>query len=358
MLDGVEMVHLRAPSRCACGEGLGAGEQAGRVRGQRGLLCLWCLADLQAGRPRPQQRAGAGPWPVAPPPSPTRRRRPPRHGRRSTVMTLVVVLLVTAGALYVRLNLMGDSAPASAGGVRIPGTDLIVGADPVAASDIRRSWPPVPSDASSEPLGSPAPQASSSTDYLFMATVNDRPVAWDPCRPIHLVVNTAEAPVGADQLLREAVGQVSTATGLQFVVDGTTDEAPTTARQPMDRDRYGNKWSPVLVAWTNPSVVPELSGRIAGVAGPASAPYHRSEEMHFVSGTVSLDAPDLAQILQRPDGWALARAIVMHEVGHLVGLAHAPQPTELMAAQNVGRTAFGPGDLEGLRRLGGGRCFS
>jgi hypothetical protein len=185
-----------------------------------------------------------------------------------------------------------------------------------------------------------------------------RPVAWDPCRPIHLVVNDAQAPAGSDQLLREAVGAVSSATGLRFVIDRPTTEAPSPERAPMDNARYGNRWSPVLVAWTDPSVVPALLGPVAGIAGPAEAPYYTDAQRHWVSGTVNLDGPDFRQILQTPDGWAHARAIVMHELGHLVGLAHAPVKTELMYWDNVGQMTFGPGDRDGLRQLGLGPCFT
>ena len=177
-----------------------------------------------------------------------------------------------------------------------------------------------------------------------------RPVTWDPCRPIHLVLNNAQAPPGADQLLREAAGAVTSATGLQFVIDGPTTETPTANRAPVDKARYGNRWSPVLVAWTDPSVVPDLQGAVAGLAGPAEAPYYTAAQQHWVSGTVDLDGPQFRGILQRVDGWAAARAIVMHEFGHLVGLAHVPVSDELMYQENIGQRTFGPGDREGLRQ--------
>jgi hypothetical protein len=48
----------------------------------------------------------------------------------------------------------------------------------------------------------------------------------------------------------------------------------------------------------------------------------------------------------------------MHELAHLVGLTHVADSGQLMYADNNGQTGFGAGDLEGLRRLGGGPCFS
>jgi hypothetical protein len=80
--------------------------------------------------------------------------------------------------------------------------------------------------------------------------------------------------------------------------------------------------------------------------------------MHYVSGLVYLDGFSFAQLGLRPEGHAQARAIIMHELAHLVGLTHVADSGQLMYADNNGQTGFGAGDLEGLRRLGGGPCFS
>ena len=58
------MVHVGRPARCACGEALRPGERAGRLGEGPELLCLWCLADLQAGRRRPRRRRVETPWPA------------------------------------------------------------------------------------------------------------------------------------------------------------------------------------------------------------------------------------------------------------------------------------------------------
>jgi hypothetical protein len=228
-------------------------------------------------------------------------------------------------------------------------------------SSSERKWPPVPTDAQSSPLALAPLQESSSLDFTFIETVNGtiaQPVRWDPCRPIHLVVNLADAPPGADELLREAVARVSAATGLTFAIEGTTDEPPG-GHPRIDTARYGNRWAPVLVAWTDPSAEPGLAGNVVGLGGPEEAPYVERSDRHYVTGIVYLDGPTFKQILKHgPGGHAEALAIVMHEFGHLVGLAHVNARSELMYAENIGQTTFGEGDLEGLRRLGGGPCFS
>ncbi|MEO5982298.1 MAG: matrixin family metalloprotease [Pedococcus sp.] len=289
------------------------------------------------------------------------------RGRRPrTVVSLLLTVVIVAGALWAVPRVLGDDrSPSQITGITW-GTNGIDFAQPApvvpgSVEGIRAMWPPVPVDAKDEPLGRPPLSQSASTDYVFMSHTGgptSAPVAWDPCRPIHIVVNSADAPADADRLLAEAASEVSRATGLQFVVEGQTDEVPSAGRQPIDGKRYGNRWSPVLLAWTNPSVVPELAGNVAGIGGPRGATYAQSVDQHWVSGVVFLRGPTFASILTRSNGWSQARAIVMHELGHLIGLNHVEKRSELMYSDNVGKHAFGDGDLEGLRRLGTGRCFT
>jgi predicted Zn-dependent protease len=61
-------------------------------------------------------------------------------------------------------------------------------------------------------------------------------------------------------------------------------------------------------------------------------------------------------MLERVDGRENVQAVVMHELGHVLGLDHVDDPGELMHGENVGQTEFGPGDRAGLTALGAGRC--
>ena len=401
-LDKVELLWLEVSAHCGCGEPLARGEQVGFEPTAKELLCLWCLADLRAGRPRPRRRAprpGAAetvggiplsanvPWSPSPTDGPStpdpqvpslasasrsgpEPYRPmdyaPRRQRRNgpgTASTLVVALLLVALAVVGIPRLMARSSgdDAAGTGARSPLEDIAMGAPitPVAPSDSGAALPPVPPDARATRLSPSPAKRSSSTHYTFLSTTTSgRPVGFDPCRPIHLVVNSDESPRGGEQLIKEAAAQVSAATGLVLTVDGRTTEAPTISRRSVDERLYGNRWAPVLVAWTHESANSELAGPVVGVGGPAMAPYREPSEMHYVTGGVLLDAPAFERILDEPGGRVIARSIVMHELGHLVGLGHVADQRQLMFESMVGQTGFADGDLEGLRQVGSGPCFS
>lgn len=363
------MLRVVDSVRCGCGDWLTSGERAGSLEGRAGLLCLWCLADIKAGRSIPRRRQTSTP-PVAPPiQTTTYRQQTPRRARRavpSTAASLLFAALAVSLALWAKGSFTSDAGSAIAGIPVAPNSapDVAGGSIiPVApAEGARSSWPPVPNDAADQQLGHPPAQTSRSRDYAFMDRVggtDSEPVRFDPCRPIHVVVNSSTAPAGADRLLSNSLAEISRTTGLRFVLEGATTEAPVAMRPPSDKDRYGNRWSPVLVAWADPRTVPGLRGRVAGLAGPVGAPYSTPRDKHWVSGQVYLDGPAFAEILTRPgDGWWQAQAIVMHELAHLVGLTHVSATSQLMHADNAGVLTFAEGDLEGLRRLGNGPCFS
>jgi hypothetical protein len=67
---------------------------------------------------------------------------------------------------------------------------------------------------------------------------------------------------------------------------------------------------------------------------------------------VHLDATKLRAALTQPDGPRRVLNVIMHELGHLVGLAHINDPQQLMHSRGRTVNGFRPGDLAGLARLG------
>jgi hypothetical protein len=218
---------------------------------------------------------------------------------------------------------------------------------------------PSPShEQASGPLGQPAPLAVASDKFRFMRLRpgSTTPVAYDPCRPIHVVVNARTAPPKAAVILNEALDSVRRATGLALVVDGPTDEAPNPKRPPYQPSRYADRWAPILVAWSDPVESPALAGDVAGTGGSLALTV--GDDRVYVTGVVALDGPQIAEILDRRGGRAQARAVILHELGHLVGLDHVPYTTELMSPErDRDRLSYGAGDLSGLALLGQGKCF-
>lgn len=186
--------------------------------------------------------------------------------------------------------------------------------------------------------------------HTFLQTqhVGGAPVGWNPCRPVEYAVNPAGAPDGWQRLVEEAVTEVEAATGLDFRDQGITDDRDFDQRH----DGLGRA-RPVLIGWADEAELPGMAGN-AGLGG--STAVRRAGRLVYVTGMVALHRGTYEELAGRPDGWASMRAILLHELGHVVGLGHVEDPGELMHAESAGRTDFGPGDLEGLARLGSLPC--
>ncbi|GAB4067898.1 hypothetical protein GCM10028777_25290 [Angustibacter speluncae] len=280
-----------------------------------GRIPQWVL-DEAAGRPPADTRFRS--WE----PGPTRlaavtRLRPRRRGRR--VLAAVVALAVVAVGAFVVLDRRADDATAAAG--TATGTGGVT-----------------------------------SSSYVFLHTepVTGEPIGYDPCTPIRFEVRPEGAPPDGDAMVDEAIASVAAVTGLTFQRVGTTSRGPwdDAAVAPMG---FG-QWDPVLVAWSDPVESPTLEGRVAGYA--RSVPAARAGGSSYLrTGEVVLDGPGAEALLRRSDGRQQVVAILTHEVGHLVGLDHVDDPTQLMHAENSGLiTRFGAGDLAGLRALGEIAC--
>lgn len=217
--------------------------------------------------------------------------------------------------------------------------------------------PPPGVEAAEAPLGMPPPSTGSGQFELFTYPgLNQDVVAYDPCRPVHYTVRPDFAPPGTEGIVQEAVAAVSAATGLTFVFDGATSEAPSPEeRDPYQPERYGERWAPILITWTSPAEVPDLAGPTAGLGGSEIA-QRPGKPIVLVAGQAMLDAPAMTEILQFEGGRDHVRAIVIHELAHVLGLDHVDDPTQLMYAENSGRTTLAEGDLAGLATLGAGSC--
>lgn len=208
------------------------------------------------------------------------------------------------------------------------------------------------------PLGTPPPVAEPNDSYSFMNPGRGTQdfVAYDPCRPVHYVIREENMPADGPRMIAEAIESVSAATGLQFVYDGLSEEDPAERRDLVQESRYGDRWAPILIAWVTPEEEPNVTGGTIGLGGSSFVSTGGSPTA-YVSGALLLDAPQIEDLANFRGGYEQARAIVMHELGHVVGLDHVNDPSQLMYAEsNLKVTEFGVGDLTGLAKLGQGDC--
>ncbi|MCU1431160.1 MAG: peptidase and matrixin and adamalysin [Actinotalea sp.] len=230
-----------------------------------------------------------------------------------------------------------------------------------------RGWPRAGFEEAGVPLGVPPAVVPASTAYVFqdIQTTAWRaegaegagggvPVAWSPCRPIHVVVDPRGAPDGFSQEVTASLAAASAASGLVFVEDGITDEPVSGTRPAYQPDRYGDRWAPVLIQWTDAVGVPALTSGTVGLATMHSVTDRRTGVTHLISGVVHLDTELLVDGPRTPPtAWV---PVLRHEIGHVLGLDHVDDPAQLMHATSMRAQTFQTGDLAGLARLGAGRC--
>lgn len=220
-------------------------------------------------------------------------------------------------------------------------------------------------DTNSGDRASPAPAGPG---YTFLnANRSGTPVRWDPCTPIQYRTDLTGAPPYAAQDLAAGLRQVSAATGISFVNDGSTSVFPSgpatsgSAAPSSAGPTTTGQQAPVVIAWATPaetSTLPTLPAGAApnglGRATPVEMVDPKSGYAVYVTGTVIIEAG--ADKLPSGFGPGGVGNVILHELGQLMGLGPIDDPGEIMNPTVVPTMsgAFGRGDLAGLHRLGAG----
>jgi hypothetical protein len=199
------------------------------------------------------------------------------------------------------------------------------------------------------PLTAPGPFDERGFRFLIVDPDTGRPARYNPCEPLRYVVNPSNTPQDALADIQEAARLASEATGIDFVYEGATAELPSLARSAFIPDLYGERWPPVLIAWVpqNPQVFREHD-----VGAAASDTVENSSgELVYVTGSIILNADrELSSGFSAGRTWG---KVVLHEWGHILGLDHVDNPTQVMHASLVSSPArWGTGDEAGLRAVG------
>lgn len=194
-----------------------------------------------------------------------------------------------------------------------------------------------------------APPVGGAHKFLQTQPGSDEPVGWDPCQPIRYQVNPEGAPADGDELIENAAERISAATGISFESAGTTDRRPFATRpDPVGTD------APVVIGWGTAEEFDKFDGEAAGLGGSAAAEGVLGRR-YYVTGSVALNIDTFSRghLAREP---LILEAIVLHELAHVAGLDHVDDPSELMDPESGKQIELGPGDREGLARLGSLPC--
>jgi len=161
---------------------------------------------------------------------------------------------------------------------------------------------------------------------------------WNPCQPIPYYLNLARAPRGAAAAVGGALRSISAASGLRFAYRGKTGMVPWRGYRATGLPSHG-----ITIAWTTPSLVGALRGSTVGYGG--STYYKLRTGNVYKRGGVALDATARLSATR-------LKSLVMHEVGHAIGLGHVNVRGQVMYPMLADQTRFGAGDLAGLARIG------
>ncbi len=172
---------------------------------------------------------------------------------------------------------------------------------------------------------------------------------WDSCRTVRWKFNDSLAPRHGLRQVKAAVRRIHAATGLEFDYRGKTDHRS---------NPYGDgvAGAAVVVGWRSARTFQHYVGspQVVGLAGQryltgyrdADGPVHKTQQ----AGVILNAGHRLREGFGTGTTWG---EVIVHELGHVVGLDHAGSRKQVMYYSTTGYDAnLGKGDLTGMRRLG------
>jgi hypothetical protein len=184
-------------------------------------------------------------------------------------------------------------------------------------------------------------------------------VRWNPCQTTTYKINVAAVPAESRAAvlaeIRASVTKLSKATRIPYSYKGTTAEVPRSSN-------INTQSAEVIIAVTTPNRTDlGIGGKVLGYGG-----YHYWEwQYRRASGSIGAGAAigrgwvviDLKGLMALRPGFGAGpyrTNVMMHELGHSVGLDHVSNPAELMYPTLIpsGPKGYAAGDLKGLAAVG------
>lgn len=176
------------------------------------------------------------------------------------------------------------------------------------------------------------------------------PVRFEVCKSINWMVSGSEGEVA---LTRDAITELASATGLTF------REVKYDGYRPLvdDLPNSPNGRTGIVIRWSDDSEVSELKGNVSGIT--SSLYWTQGTRLWRSFSAIALER--LSSDLSR-EGGNSSWIVLLHELGHAVGLDHVEDNAQLMYPTTSALSAdrYQNGDLAGLARVGVAttRCHS
>lgn len=192
-----------------------------------------------------------------------------------------------------------------------------------------------------EPTATPGEQVSEDAGYIFLSLTDEGiPLLYSSCVLLTVSMDPEGMPEGGEAPVVWAVDEVAELTGLELSYLGLVAHEDSDAT--------------IKVTWESSADNNELTGDTLGLGGSPGLILANSGLGYLNEGEVELRSdPKLALgPAADPDLWSM---VVLHELGHVLGLGHVEDETSLMAPRVSGE--LNDGDRRGFAAVGQGWCW-
>lgn len=164
---------------------------------------------------------------------------------------------------------------------------------------------------------------------------------WNPCRALRYQINLGGYGEQYRPLVEDAMDRVASATGLDLVYVGDTGFVATSGSP------YDSSAAELTLTLANAGMTDVIGGGTIGITFTRYTFSPGGAQMISASVTIDMD------IANNPD-WSPfgIGPVILHELGHAMGLDHLDDRNQLMYPTNGGVTSYGTGDQRGLYLLG------